>query len=71
MNSIQKIGFFPSLWIPKLTFLITRLPEEVVELLIGCGAKLDAQNIHGEIPEELAALAGFEKIVNMLRGAGH
>ncbi|MEE9503176.1 MAG: hypothetical protein V3V48_13960 [Candidatus Aminicenantaceae bacterium] len=51
--------------------MITRLPEEVVELLIGCGAKLDAQNIHGEIPEELAALAGFEKIVNMLRGAGH
>ncbi len=55
---------------PELADMGVEPDEALIELLIACGADLDARNAYGQPPLHLAARYGYESIVDMLLSAG-
>ncbi len=55
---------------PELAEMGVEPEEELITLLLACGADVSARNAYGQPPLHLAAQYGYEGIVDMLLAAG-
>ncbi len=55
---------------PELAAMGVEPEEELISLLLACGADVAARNAYGQPPLHLAAQYGYERIVDMLLTAG-